>query len=90
MLSLARKLTIFQFLVRCAAAHHIRVCAIYPVWQLPVVHPVIDGACTLVSPHFFPISTMFGGYHFTSVIYSFYLHHNNAVVKDDGGAVSLT
>ena len=37
-----------------AAAHHTRVSAIYPVWQLPVVHPVIDEACTLVF-HFYQL-----------------------------------
>ena len=33
-----------QVMVHCSAA----VCAIYPVWQLPAIYPVIDEACTLV------------------------------------------
>ena len=33
-------------MVHCPAA----VCAIYPVWQLPAIYPVIDEACTLVFP----------------------------------------
>ena len=53
-----------QVLVPCpaAAAHHTRVCAIYPVCQPTDVHPVIDKACFFSLLTIVPTTSDYGGY----------------------------